>query len=234
MAGGQIELRDLSKSFDDVVAVNETNLGIAPGEFFSLLGPSGCGKTTTLRMIAGFEEPTSGQILLDGVDLSHTPPHKRPVNTVFQAYMIFPHLNVYDNVAFGLRRQRVSRSEVSVSAWAMRSSSCSLVSLRIASRRSCQAGSSSESRWLARWCCSRPCCCSTNRSAPWDAKLRRQLQVELKSLQQRVGITFVYVTHDQEEALTMSRSDRGDEPGDRGAGRNPAGGLRRADDRVRG
>ena len=166
MAGGQIELRDLSKTFDDVVAVNETNLGIAPGEFFSLLGPSGCGKTTTLRMIAGFEEPTSGQILLDGVDLAHTPAAQAPGQHGLPG--------VHDLSAPQRLRQRRVRTPTPAREslgrprprGAMRSSSCSLVSLRIASRRSCQAGSSSESRWLVRWCCSRPCCCSTNRSAP--------------------------------------------------------------------
>ncbi len=112
MAGGHIEINDLCKMFGDVVAVNHIDLVMESGEFFSMLGPSGCGKTTTLRMIAGFEEPTSGEVLLDGVDLSHTPPHKRPVNTVFQNYMIFPHLSVHENVAFGLRRQRCSRSEI--------------------------------------------------------------------------------------------------------------------------
>jgi spermidine/putrescine transport system ATP-binding protein len=203
MSGGQIELRDLSKTFDDVIAVNETNLGIAPGEFFSLLGPSGCGKTTTLRMIAGFEEPTSGQILLDGVDLAHTPPHKRPVNTVFQAYMIFPHLNVYDNVAFGLRRQRVSRSDVRERVV----NALELVQLgQLAHRKPSQLSGGQQQRVaLARALVLQPSVLLLDEPlGALDAKLRRQLQVELKSLQQRVGITFVYVTHDQEEALTMS------------------------------
>src|SRR5918912_552183 len=112
MAGGEVQLVDLVKRFGDVVAVDGINLRMPPGEFFSLLGPSGCGKTTTLRMIAGFERPTDGQILLDGVDMVQTPPHKRHVNTVFQSYALFPHLNVYDNVAFGLRYKQVQRADV--------------------------------------------------------------------------------------------------------------------------
>src|SRR4026207_457937 len=116
MAGGEVQLVDLVKRFGDFTAVAGINLQMPPGEFFSLLGPSGCGKTTSLRMIAGFERPTEGQILLDGVDMAQTPPHKRNVNTVFQNYALFPHLNVYDNVAFGLRRKRVPDREIRVRA----------------------------------------------------------------------------------------------------------------------
>ena len=112
MAGGEVQLIDLVKRFADVTAVDGIDLDIPGGEFFSLLGPSGCGKTTTLRMIAGFEQPSSGQILLDGADVAYVPPHKRNVNTVFQSYALFPHLNVHDNVAFGLRRAKVSKDEV--------------------------------------------------------------------------------------------------------------------------
>ncbi len=154
-------------------------------------------------MIAGFEEPTSGQILLDGVDLSHTPPHKRPVNTVFQAYMIFPHLNVYDNVAFGLRRQRVSRSELRERV----GNALELVQLgQLSHRKPSQLSGGQQQRVaLARALVLQPSVLLLDEPlGALDAKLRRQLQVELKSLQQRVGITFVYVTHDQEEALTMS------------------------------
>jgi spermidine/putrescine transport system ATP-binding protein len=203
MAGSHIELKDLCKNFGDVVAVNRINLTIAPGEFFSLLGPSGCGKTTTLRMIAGFEDATSGQILLDGVDLAHTPPHKRPVNTVFQAYMIFPHLNVHENVAFGLRRQHVSRSDIRQRV----GEALELVQLeQLAHRKPSQLSGGQQQRVaLARALVLRPAVLLLDEPlGALDAKLRRQLQVELKALQERVGIMFVYVTHDQEEALTMS------------------------------
>src|SRR5436305_11094942 len=112
MAGGEVLLVDLVKTFEDVTAVDGINVDVPGGEFFSLLGPSGCGKTTTLRLIAGFEQPTSGRILLDGVDMAQTPPHKRRVNTVFQSYALFPHLDVFDNVAFGLRRRKEKRPEI--------------------------------------------------------------------------------------------------------------------------
>ena len=203
MAGGHIELEDLCKQFDDVIAVNQMNLTVASGEFFSLLGPSGCGKTTTLRMIAGFEEATSGRILLDSVNLAQTPPHRRPVNTVFQAYMIFPHLNVYDNVAFGLRRQRVGRSDLRRRV----GDALELVQLQqLAHRKPSQLSGGQQQRVaLARALVLQPAVLLLDEPlGALDAKLRRQLQVELKALQQRVGITFVYVTHDQEEALTMS------------------------------
>jgi spermidine/putrescine transport system ATP-binding protein len=203
MAGGHVELKDLCKQFDDVIAVNHIDLSIASGEFFSLLGPSGCGKTTTLRLIAGFEEPTSGQILLDGVDLAHTPPYKRPVNTVFQAYMIFPHLNVYDNVAFGLRRRHAGKNEIRNRV----AGALELVQLeQLAHRKPSQLSGGQQQRVaLARALVLEPAVLLLDEPlGALDAKLRRQLQVELKALQQQVGITFVYVTHDQEEALTMS------------------------------
>lgn len=203
MAGGDIELNSLCKQFDDVIAVDNIDLSIASGEFFSLLGPSGCGKTTTLRLIAGFEDPTSGQILLDGVDLAHTPPHKRPVNTVFQAYMIFPHLNVYDNVAFGLRRRHAGKEEVRNRV----AGALELVQLeQLAHRKPSQLSGGQQQRVaLARALVLQPSVLLLDEPlGALDAKLRRQLQVELKALQQQVGITFVYVTHDQEEALTMS------------------------------
>jgi spermidine/putrescine transport system ATP-binding protein len=203
MAGGHVELKDLCKHFGDVVAVDHIDVTVASGEFFSLLGPSGCGKTTTLRIIAGFEDPTSGQVLLDGVDLVHTPPYKRPVNTVFQAYMIFPHLNVYENVAFGLRRQHVSRSDVRRRV----REALGLVQLeQLAHRKPSQLSGGQQQRVaLARALVLQPAVLLLDEPlGALDAKLRRQLQVELKALQQRVGITFMYVTHDQEEALTMS------------------------------
>ncbi len=203
MAGGHIELKSLCKRFDEVIAVNHIDLSVASGEFFSLLGPSGCGKTTTLRLIAGFEDPTSGQILLDGVDLAYTPPHKRPVNTVFQAYMIFPHLNVYDNVAFGLRRQHAGKGEIRNRV----AGALELVQLeQLAHRKPSQLSGGQQQRVaLARALVLQPSVLLLDEPlGALDAKLRRQLQVELKALQQQVGITFVYVTHDQEEALTMS------------------------------
>jgi spermidine/putrescine transport system ATP-binding protein len=203
MTGGHIELKNLCKQFGDVVAVNHLDLSMAPGEFFSLLGPSGCGKTTTLRLIAGFDDPTSGQILLDGVDLAHTPAHKRPVNTVFQAYMLFPHLHVYENVAFGLRRQHVSRADIRHRV----GDALELVQLQqLAHRKPSQLSGGQQQRVaLARALVLQPAVLLLDEPlGALDAKLRRQLQVELKALQERVGITFVYVTHDQEEALTMS------------------------------
>ena len=135
-----------------------------PGEFFTMVGPSGCGKTTTLRMIAGFERPTSGRILLDGEDVANTPPHKRNVNTVFQSYALFPHLNVADNVAFGLKYQKVTKEERRKRS-ARRSRWCSWPASRSASPGSSRAASSSASRLRARSCCARACCCSTSRSA---------------------------------------------------------------------
>ena len=203
MAGGHIEITDLCKQFGEVVAVNHIDLDMAGGEFFSMLGPSGCGKTTTLRMIAGFEDLTSGQIVLDGVDLRDTPPHKRPVNTVFQSYMIFPHLDVHENVAFGLRRQRCGRSEIRQRV----GEALELVQLqKLANRKPSQLSGGQQQRVaLARALVLQPSVLLLDEPlGALDAKLRRQLQVELKALQQRVGITFVYVTHDQEEALTMS------------------------------
>jgi len=146
MARGEIELSKLTKQFAEVTAVDGINLQIPGGEFFSLLGPSGCGKTTTLRMIAGFEQPTSGQILLDGTDVAYTPPHRRNVNTVFQNYALFPHLNVYDNIAFGLRRAKRPKGR-SASASARRSSSSSSRAMRSGRPRSSRAASSSASPW---------------------------------------------------------------------------------------
>jgi spermidine/putrescine transport system ATP-binding protein len=203
MAGGHIEITDLCKEFGEVVAVNHIDLDMPGGEFFSLLGPSGCGKTTTLRMIAGFEDLTSGRIVLDGVDLRNTPPHKRPVNTVFQSYMIFPHLDVRENVAFGLRRQRCGRAEIRRRV----GEALELVQLqKLANRKPSQLSGGQQQRVaLARALVLQPSVLLLDEPlGALDAKLRRQLQVELKALQQRVGITFVYVTHDQEEALTMS------------------------------
>jgi len=203
MSGGQIELVGLTKRFGNFTAVDEIDLDIPAGEFFSLLGPSGCGKTTTLRMVAGFEEPDAGEVRLDGHDMSRTSPAKRPVNTVFQSYALFPHLRISDNVAFGLRRQKVSRSEVRSRV----SEALELVQLsQYANRKPNQLSGGQQQRVaLARALVLKPSVLLLDEPlGALDAKLRRQLQVELKQLQEQVGITFLYVTHDQEEALTMS------------------------------
>ena len=162
---GEIRLEELVKSFGDVVAVDGIDLNMPPGEFFTMVGPSGCGKTTTLRMIAGFERPTSGRILLDGDDVAQTPPHRRNVNTVFQSYALFPHLNVADNVAFGLKYKKVTKGERAQGGSPRRSRWCSSPASRSASRGSSRAVSSSASPWRARSSCDRACCCSTSRSA---------------------------------------------------------------------
>jgi len=203
MAGGSIELAGLTKRFGHSAAVDNIDLHVTSGEFFSLLGPSGCGKTTTLRLIAGFEQPTAGRILLDGVDVSAMPAHKRQVNTVFQSYALFPFLSVFDNVAFGLRHAHVTRAELRKRV----GSALDLVSMSsFASRRPSQLSGGQQQRVaLARALVLNPAVLLLDEPlGALDAKLRRSLKVELKALQERVGITFLYVTHDQEEALTMS------------------------------
>jgi spermidine/putrescine transport system ATP-binding protein len=203
MAGGEVVLVDLVKRFADVTAVAGINLAMPPGEFFSLLGPSGCGKTTTLRLIAGFERPDEGQILLDGVDMAETPPHKRNVNTVFQNYALFPHLTVADNVGFGLRYKDVSKQEAQKKI----SEALALVRLEgLEKRRPSQLSGGQQQRVaLARALILNPEVLLLDEPlGALDAKLRKALQIELKALQEEVGITFIYVTHDQEEALTMS------------------------------
>jgi spermidine/putrescine transport system ATP-binding protein len=203
MTGGAIRLHQLAKSFAGMPAVDGIDLDIPAGQFFSLLGPSGCGKTTTLRMIAGFEKPDSGRIELDGRDVAADPPHKRPVNTVFQTYALFPFMTVRDNVAFGLRYQKVSREETT------RRVGEALELVRMdpyATRRPAQLSGGQQQRVaLARALVLRPRVLLLDEPlGALDAKLRKQLQLELRALQRDVGITFVYVTHDQEEALTMS------------------------------
>jgi spermidine/putrescine transport system ATP-binding protein len=203
MGGGEVTLVGLTKRFADAVAVESVNLDVGAGEFFSLIGPSGCGKTTTLRMIAGFEQPTSGQILLDGADVSRVPPDKRNVNTVFQSYALFPHLRVFDNVAFGLRRARVDKQEIRRRV----TDALAQVELTGLERRkpSQLSGGQQQRVALARVLVLHPAVVLLDEPlGALDAKIRRSLQVELKALQERVGLTFIYVTHDQEEALTMS------------------------------
>jgi len=203
MSGGEVKLVDLVKRFADVTAVAGINLEMQPGEFFSLLGPSGCGKTTTLRLIAGFERPDEGQILLDDADMAQVPPHKRNVNTVFQNYALFPHLNVFDNVAFGLRYKDVGKQEIKQKV----GDSLALVRLEgMQKRRPSQLSGGQQQRVaLARALILNPAVLLLDEPlGALDAKLRKALQIELKALQEEVGITFIYVTHDQEEALTMS------------------------------
>jgi ABC-type Fe3+/spermidine/putrescine transport system ATPase subunit len=198
-----VQLEHVSKHFDDVVAVRELDLEFAEGEFFTLLGPSGCGKTTTLRMIAGFEQPTSGRVLIDGEDMERRPAHRRPTNTVFQSYALFPHLTVADNVAFGLKRKKVASGEISSRV----TEELERVGLSgEAGRKPSQLSGGQQQRVaLARALVNLPKVLLLDEPlGALDLKLRKGLQVELKRIQREVGITFVYVTHDQEEALTMS------------------------------
>jgi spermidine/putrescine transport system ATP-binding protein len=200
---GQVELIGLTKRFDEIVAVDDLSLEIRAGEFFSLLGPSGCGKTTTLRLVAGFEEPTAGSIVLDGVDVARLPPNKRNVNTVFQSYALFPFLDVAGNVAFGLRYQSLDKTEIRKRVGEM----LELVQLPGYEKRRVNqlSGGQQQRVALARALVLKPSVLLLDEPlGALDAKLRRTLQVELKAIQERVGITFLYVTHDQEEALTMS------------------------------
>jgi spermidine/putrescine transport system ATP-binding protein len=198
-----VALRDVTKRFESVVAVDNLSLDLARGEFFTLLGPSGCGKTTTLRMIAGFERPTTGEIRIEGDDVAALPAHKRPTNTVFQSYALFPHLSVEANVAFGLKRKRVSKDEIAERVGA----ELERVGLAAeAKRRPAQLSGGMQQRVaLARALVNLPKVLLLDEPlGALDLKLRKGLQVELKRIQREVGITFVYVTHDQEEALTMS------------------------------
>jgi spermidine/putrescine transport system ATP-binding protein len=203
LMAGEVRLIELVKRFAEVTAVDGIDVDMPGGEFFSLLGPSGCGKTTTLRMIAGFEEPSEGTVLLDGDDVTGQPPFRRPTNTVFQSYALFPHLSVERNVAFGLERRRVSKDEVRRRV----GEELERVGLaREAKRKPRQLSGGQQQRVaLARALVNRPAVLLLDEPlGALDLKLRKNLQVELKRIQQDVGITFVYVTHDQEEALTMS------------------------------
>jgi len=191
------------KRFGDYVAVNDANFEIARGEFFSMLGPSGCGKTTTLRMIAGFEQPTTGRILLEGKDVSRVPPYRRNVNTVFQHYALFPHMSVYDNVAFGPRSRKLDEADVKKRVAEL----LEVVRLqKFATRKPTQLSGGQQQRVaLARALVNYPSALLLDEPlGALDLKLRQAMQIELKRIQREVGITFIYVTHDQEEALTMS------------------------------
>jgi spermidine/putrescine ABC transporter ATP-binding subunit len=201
--GDFIAIRNLSKRFGSVRAVDGVDLEIGQGEFFALLGSSGCGKTTLLRLIAGFEMPNSGETLLDGQPMSDVPPNRRPVNMVFQNYAIFPHLNVRDNIAYGLRRMRLSRAERDRRV----DEALALIKLQgFETRRSDQLSGGQRQRVaLARALVRRPLVLLLDEPlGALDKQLRARMQIELRALQQKVGITFVFVTHDQEEALSMS------------------------------
>jgi spermidine/putrescine transport system ATP-binding protein len=198
-----VRLERVTKRFGDFTAVREMELDIPRGQFFTMLGPSGCGKTTTLRMIAGFEDPSEGRVLLSGADVTSLPAFRRPTNTVFQSYALFPHRSVEKNVAFGLERQKVDRDEI------RRRVGQELERVGLAAeakRRPAQLSGGQQQRVaLARALVNRPEVLLLDEPlGALDLKLRKQLQVELKRIQRDVGITFVYVTHDQEEALTMS------------------------------
>ena len=198
-----IELKNLTKNFDDQQVLRGINLDIHENEFLTLLGPSGCGKTTTLRIIAGFEEPSDGQVLFGGIEISKVPPYKREVNTVFQKYALFPHMNVFDNIAFGLHikkmdktviRQKVERMLVLVGLEGFGSRDVTLLS-----------GGQQQRVAIARALVNEPKVLLLDEPlGALDAKMRKEMQRELKKIQQEVGITFIYVTHDQEEALSMS------------------------------
>jgi spermidine/putrescine transport system ATP-binding protein len=198
-----VTLDQVTKKFGELAAVREIELEIEQGGFFTLLGPSGCGKTTTLRMVAGFEEPTAGRVLIEGEDVAGLPAHRRPTNTVFQSYALFPHLSVEENVAFGLRRKKVPRDEIK------RRVTAELERVGLAAeinRRPNQLSGGQQQRVaLARALVNLPKVLLLDEPlGALDLKLRKGLQIELKRIQREVGITFVYVTHDQEEALTMS------------------------------
>jgi len=200
-ASHDVELRAVTRRFGEVAAVDALDLAVVKGEFMSLLGPSGCGKTTTLRLIAGFEKPDNGMILIDGNDVSRLPPYRRPVNTVFQSYALFPHLSVLDNVAYGLKQRRIPRRDRRADEM------LELVHLRdVGTRRPRELSGGQQQRVaLARALVMSPKVLLLDEPlGALDLQVRKALQIELKRIQESVGITFVYVTHDQEEALAMS------------------------------
>ncbi|MGN0394536.1 MAG: polyamine ABC transporter ATP-binding protein [Coprococcus sp.] len=199
-----IELKNITKVFDDsFAAVDEFNLEVKRGEFVTFLGPSGCGKTTTLRMIAGFEIPTSGEILLNGMDISKLPPNKRPINTVFQRYALFPHLNIFDNIAFGLKLKKMPKAEIVKKVKKV----LEMVDLEGFEDRKVAtlSGGQQQRIAIARALVNEPEILLLDEPlGALDLKMRKEMQLELKNMHERLGITFIYVTHDQEEALTMS------------------------------
>ncbi len=198
-----IDLKGISKEYDGVKVLKDINLYIRRKEFVTLLGPSGCGKTTTLRIIGGFETASEGTLLFEGKDIGHLPPYKRRVNTVFQKYALFPHLNVFDNIAFGLKLKKVPKAEIARKVEQM----LELVNLKGYGKRHVDAlsGGQQQRVAIARSLVNEPEVLLLDEPlGALDLKLRKEMQLELKAMQQRLGITFIYVTHDQEEALTMS------------------------------
>lgn len=198
-----IELKNLTKNFDDQQVLKGINLDIYENEFLTLLGPSGCGKTTTLRIIAGFEDPSDGEVIFDGIEISKLPPYKREVNTIFQKYALFPHMNVFDNIAFGLHIKKMDKTVISQKARRM----LKLVGLEGFGSRDVTllSGGQQQRVAIARALVNEPQVLLLDEPlGALDAKMRKEMQRELKKIQQEVGITFVYVTHDQEEALSMS------------------------------
>ena len=200
-SGADLELIDVRKEFPGFVALEDMDLHIPAGEFFALLGPSGCGKTTTLRIVAGLEEQTTGQVLIGGKDVSGTKPHQRPVNTVFQSYALFPHMTILENVAFGLRQRKIEDPLKKAM------DALNLVELGYAAQRRPQqlSGGQQQRVALARALVNRPALLLLDEPlGALDLKLRRQMQIELKAIQMEVGLTFLHVTHDQEEAMDMA------------------------------
>ncbi|MBQ5757767.1 MAG: spermidine/putrescine ABC transporter ATP-binding protein, partial [Clostridia bacterium] len=199
-----IELKHITKSFEDgFVAVSDFNLEVKRGEFVTFLGPSGCGKTTTLRMIAGFDRPTSGEILLNGKDIAHLPPNLRPINTVFQRYALFPHMNIYENIAFGLKQKKTPKDVIRNKVKKV----LQLVDLEGFESRSVStlSGGQQQRVAIARALVNEPEILLLDEPlGALDLKMRKEMQLELKNMHRELGITFIYVTHDQEEALTMS------------------------------
>ena len=198
-----IKIEHLSKAFGDKVVLDDINLDIRRGEFITLLGPSGCGKTTLLRMIAGFLKPDSGVIMMEGNDISEVPPHRRPLNTVFQRYALFPHLNVYDNIAFGLKLNKVPTAEIETRV----RKALKMVSMTDYEDRDVNSlsGGQQQRVAIARAIVNEPKILLLDEPlGALDLKMRKEMQLELKEMHRKLGITFIYVTHDQEEALTMS------------------------------
>ncbi|NLY68041.1 MAG: ABC transporter ATP-binding protein [Tissierellia bacterium] len=198
-----IDLKSISKEYDGVRVLDNINLYVRKNEFITLLGPSGCGKTTTLRIIGGFEQPTEGRVIFEGKDITNVPPYKRQINTVFQKYALFPHMNVFENIAFGLKIKKLPKNEIEKRVKEM----LRLVNLQGFENRSIQSlsGGQQQRVAIARALVNEPKVLLLDEPlGALDLKLRKEMQTELKNMQQRVGITFIYVTHDQEEALTMS------------------------------